>query len=365
MADIIQLDFEETSTEPKGKPSVHVEAGVRKETADAVEQALLNSNCDLFVRGGLIVRIDYLKMKTWDEKDVEIQTVVECGDAFVTETIADVSAELMRGRSLIAIDNCNVPLKSTVLNQTLSQPMTELRILGKSELVLVRSNSITIANGNNLVIQGDLTRRTVSGRMDAEVERPELLRFDYSPLDDATVNRAELVMAVLTVLRAYHLAGRPSKEPLGGFEQWSYLIRGGLVWLGEDDPVDTMEGLRENDPQLSNLRAVMFEWAKIWKPGTSVTVHEMVKTAEDCRERTRIPLNQEWHNVVMSIAGRGSSINNRVLGDWLKANQDRITLFNNTGAEVRVRIKSGKILHGRQTRTLVKAEREYKQEALL
>jgi putative DNA primase/helicase len=87
--------------------------------------------------------------------------------------------------------------------------MTELRILGKSELVLVRSNSITIANGNNLVIQGDLTRRTVSGRMDAEVERPELLRFDYSPLDDATVNRAELVMAVLTVLRAYHLqAGR-------------------------------------------------------------------------------------------------------------------------------------------------------------
>ena len=112
-----------------------------------------------------------------------------------------------------------------------------------------------------------------------------------------------------------------------------------------------MEGLRENDPQPSNLRAVMFEWAKIWKPGAPVTVHEMVKTAEECRERTRIPLNQEWHNVVMSIAGRGSSINNRVLGDWLKPNQDRITLFTNAGAEVRVRIKRGKILHGRQTWT--------------
>ena len=57
------------------------------------------------------------------------------------------SAELMRGRSLIAIDNCNVPLKSTV---TLSRPMTELRILGKSELVLVRSNSITIAKWQQL-----------------------------------------------------------------------------------------------------------------------------------------------------------------------------------------------------------------------
>jgi putative DNA primase/helicase len=125
MADIIRLDFEETSTEPKGKPSVHVEAGVRKETADAVEQALLNSNCDLFVRGGLIVRIDYLKMKTWDEKDVEIQTVVECGDAFVTETIADVCTFIKYDERKRGDRRCNPP---NWISSTLRQRMSRLTL---------------------------------------------------------------------------------------------------------------------------------------------------------------------------------------------------------------------------------------------
>ena len=77
---------------PARPPSAIVpfEVGVRRETADAVEQALLSTDCGLFVRGGLMVRIDYLKMKTWDEKNVEIQAIIECGDAFITETIADI-----------------------------------------------------------------------------------------------------------------------------------------------------------------------------------------------------------------------------------------------------------------------------------
>src|SRR4029077_17286280 len=67
------------------------------------------------------------------------------------------SADLMLGRPLVVIDNCNEPLKSTVLVQTLSQTTLSLRMLGKSELVTVRSNAVVIANGNNLIIQSDLT----------------------------------------------------------------------------------------------------------------------------------------------------------------------------------------------------------------
>jgi hypothetical protein len=143
------------------------------------------------------------------------------------------SATLMRGVPLVAIDNCEEPLKGTLLDQTLTQTITDCRILGKSEMIRVRSNATISATGNNLVIEGDLTRRSVRCQMDAEVERPELLTFKYDPIDDAKKNRGELVGLVLTILRAYHLAGKPNKETLGGFEEWSYLVRGALLWLGE------------------------------------------------------------------------------------------------------------------------------------
>jgi hypothetical protein len=42
------------------------------------------------------------------------------------------SAILMRGIPLIAIDNCEAPLKSTLLNQTLTQPITDSRISARA-----------------------------------------------------------------------------------------------------------------------------------------------------------------------------------------------------------------------------------------
>jgi hypothetical protein len=143
------------------------------------------------------------------------------------------SAILMRGGPLVPIDNCDHPLKGALLNQAITQPIVDCRILGKSETVQIRANSTISANGNNLSIVGDLTRRTIMSRMDAGVERPELLKFDYSPLVDAKDNRPELVSAALTVLRAFHVASVPVKETLGSFEQWSFLVRGALLCSGK------------------------------------------------------------------------------------------------------------------------------------
>jgi hypothetical protein len=49
----------------------------------------------------------------------------------------------------------------------------------------------------------------------------------------------------LTVLRAFHVAGRPSATvPLGSFEDWSTWIRDALIWLGQPDPCATMEKIK-------------------------------------------------------------------------------------------------------------------------
>ena len=155
------------------------------------------------------------------------------------------STLLMRGDLIIALDNCEGPLEGVVFNQALTQQWANLRILGQSKAIRVRCAALITATGNNLIIKGDLTRRSVVCRLDPKVERPELRQFAYDPIADAKDNRGELVVAVLTILRAYHVAGRPNRPPrLQSFEIWSDTVRGALMWLGAGDPAGTMDRLR-------------------------------------------------------------------------------------------------------------------------
>jgi hypothetical protein len=128
-------------------------------------------------------------------------------------------------------------------------------------MVIAMTNALVTATGNNLVVKGDATRRAVVGRLDPKVERPELRSFNYDPIADAKQNRGELVVAVLTILKAYHNAGLPSRPPpLQSFVDWSDTVRGALLWLGQGDPVNTMRRLRATDPTLVNLKAVLTAW---------------------------------------------------------------------------------------------------------
>ena len=70
----------------------------------------------------------------------------------------------------------------------------------------------------------------------------------------------ELISAVLTVLRAYCVAGMPKVGigVMGSYVGWSSLIRSALVWLGEADPVDTQAELREvSDDSLGYVEQVL------------------------------------------------------------------------------------------------------------
>jgi hypothetical protein len=133
------------------------------------------------------------------------------------------------------------------------------------------------------VFKGDLIRRSVVCRLDPKVERPELRQFAYDPIADAKDHRAELVAAVLTILRAYHVAGYPARPTrLQSFEVWSDTVRGALVWLGAGDPAGTVDRLRKVDPVLASLTAVLLTWRGVF--GSELTtVHspeEMERLAD-------------------------------------------------------------------------------------
>ena len=236
-------------------------------------------------------------------------------------------AALIAGDGLIAIDNCEQPLRGELLCQAISQTSLKVRILGKSMNAEVPSNAAIFATGNNLTLQGDMTRRAVRATLDAGVERPELRAFDRDPAAMVTVHRGDYVAAALTILRAYHVAGRPQQTtPLGSFVDWSRWVRDALVWLGEADPCETMESLRGTDPRLEALTAVLTQWHAVVGE-ERVTVHQLIDRATEKRsqlyDRTEF-VHAEFREALLAIAGEGGAINGRRLGRWIGAHQNRI-----------------------------------------
>jgi putative DNA primase/helicase len=139
---------------------------------------------------------------------------------------------LIAGDSIISIDNIDRPFGGELFCQALTQTMLKIRILGLSKIVEVPSNAALFANGNNLTLVGDMTRRAIMCTMDPGVERPELRVFTNSPLNMVRADRNKYVIAASTILRAFHIAGRPQqKSPLGSFAEWSW-IRDALAGRG-------------------------------------------------------------------------------------------------------------------------------------
>ena len=197
-------------------------------------------------------------------------------------------ASLLAGDACISIDNCEAPLSGALLCQALTQGELNIRLLGYSRNVGTATNATIFATGNNLVIVGDLTRRCLLGSLDAGVERPELRHFNVDPVEEAYIQRDELVIAALTILRAWHVAQsggeRVDVEPYGGFSDWSRRVREPLIWLGVADPCDTVVKVRENDPHRDLLTAVVMQWKQHLGLNMKFTVQELIRAVGECPE---------------------------------------------------------------------------------
>ena len=76
-------------------------------------------------------------------------------------------------------------------------------------------------------------------------------------------NRGDYIAAALTVCRAYQVAGRPDRQAqIGSFNEWSDTVRSALVWLGEADPLQSMETARAEDPEINELQIMLDAWVR-------------------------------------------------------------------------------------------------------
>ena len=151
-------------------------------------------------------------------------------------------------------------LKSPGLANFITAAVYGDRLLGSNEEVKAESCTVVGITGNHIEPAGDLTRRMIVIDLDAKCERPETRDFDFEPTVEAERDRAELVVAALTMLRAHALAGRPGVEErgsFGNFEAWDRLVAGAIVYAGGNDPVKLLEKIRVADPEREGLGEVL------------------------------------------------------------------------------------------------------------
>jgi putative DNA primase/helicase len=221
----------------------------------------------------------------------------------------------LAGDLAVSVDNCERELKSDFLCQVLTQPKLRIRVLGESNNVDTPMNAMLFATGNNLSFSGDVIRRTLMCTMDAGCERPELRTFRTDVANEARERRGELVVAALTVLRAWHVSGeRINLQAFGGFEDWSYRVREPLVWLDRTDPCETVIEVRESDPRRGELITVIEQWKRHLVLDQTYTVQQII---------SRALIDSDFLNALLAVSkthsgGSLNSVNSILLGRWLK-----------------------------------------------
>ena len=121
-------------------------------------------------------------------------------------------------------------------------------------------------------------------------------------------------------MRAYLAAGAPAVcGPFGSYAVWSRMVRSPLVWLGEPDPILSIEEIREEDPELTNIRELFDLWPIYLRLDTAYTTARIIEIAGE--QGVIGYVNPGLKELLLRVAatrGKESEISPERLGRWLR-----------------------------------------------
>jgi hypothetical protein len=246
----------------------------------------------------------------------------------VEETEKRLGSIVLSGIPMISLDNCTHDLGGEFLCQIAERPVVKVRILGRSETPDCEIHTAVYATGNNITFRGDMVRRGLVCNLEALDERPELRKFNRNTLKQAGANRATYVAAGLTVMRAYLAAGAPEVcGPFGSYAEWSTMVRAPLIWLGEPDPVASIDKTQAEDPELADVRELGEWWLGELMLDENYLSARFVEIAHEVpRGFNANPLK----DLLLRIAGdKDGDISVKRLGEWLSRNSGRVVRLSN------------------------------------
>jgi putative DNA primase/helicase len=166
------------------------------------------------------------------------------------------------------------------------------------------------------------------------MERPEQRKFRGDPLGLVMAARGKYIAAALTIVSAWLATKEPDPvTPLASFEEWSHLVRSALIWLGQEDPVLTMDHAREEDADLQALRAVVGSWDQCVARGERKSAGELkavadqveITTGGDYSDRYEKTFKHpDFQQALLDVAYKSGEIDPKRFGRYLGRYQNRI-----------------------------------------
>jgi putative DNA primase/helicase len=225
-----------------------------------------------------------------------------------------ISSMLMQGNQVCVIDNVDYILGGAFLCRALSQEQVSCRILGVSKMITVNTNTVFIATGNNVQVDGDLNRRTLVIRLNPKTEKPYTLTFNGDIVQDFIENRHDYLMLLLSMSRV--LLDRNSNQAggFGSFTEWSNTVRNICIQLGLPDPILGIKAPETTDMNFIIHRSVLNLWVHFLGSEPVSTAEVAAKAGGELRELLLPVASKKGGNELCPVR----------LGKWLSARIDRI-----------------------------------------
>lgn len=263
----------------------------------------------------------------------EVPSMVATGRTPTTVSFAPDPAEMekrlvglfMSGDTHVVLDNVTCPVDGDFLAQCVSRREVAGRLLGSNAKWQGEPMACISITGNNLQIVGDMPRRTLRCRLDAQMEHPHLRRFRRDLESHVRAHRPELIAAVMTVLRAYHAAGRPDVgdiPPFAGYEPWSRMVRHPIVWLGLPDPLGSQIEVLGRDPALQKVGAILLNWHAMLGGKKELLATVVSATKNVLMDDPVGDHKDALREIFLEVAGEKNEISVKRLGNYLRWHVD-------------------------------------------
>jgi hypothetical protein len=207
-------------------------------------------------------------------------TTVPRDDAEVRKKI---TAMLMMAPPVVLLDNVTHHLNSADLASALTADPWQDRLLGANRIIRLPNKATWLLTANNPTTTLEIARRSVRIRIEPGTDQPWLRTgFKHNPLRQwIHDSRGRLVHAVLVLVQAWVVAGRPvGNRVLGSFEAWSNVIGGILTVAGIPGFLENLENLYETaDAEGRQWRALCSRWWEAHQ-GQKVNATEIYKLAD-------------------------------------------------------------------------------------
>lgn len=170
-----------------------------------------------------------------------------------------ISSCVLAGDQAVLFDNVKRELGGEAIESAVSGVSWKARRLGSDDQMSAPMRIVFFSTGNGIKMTSDLARRSLHIRLESPLENPEERSDTFDLVEWIEERRHHLVAWALTILRAWHVAGRPKHTKImGSFEAWSDVIPQAVAWASGVDPLAARASADvENDEERMQLNAIL------------------------------------------------------------------------------------------------------------